>query len=193
MKHLVVYGHPNPKSFSHAILNTFVERLREKKHEVRVRDLYDLHFDPCLKGSELALLEKGQVPKDIQSEQEHVRWADIVTFIYPLWWTGLPAILKGYLDRVFSQGFAYIDSEKGPKGLLPGKKIFMMTPMGAPEKVYADMGIFKSMNQVIDESLTGFCGMTAVGHKYFGQVSAVSQEARAEMLEEVKRLADSLA
>ena len=98
MKHLIVYCHPNPESFNHAILTTLSKALREAGHELRVRDLYALGFDPVLTGSELASVQKGEIPDDVRAEQEHVSWAEVITFVFPLWWAGMPAMLKGYLE-----------------------------------------------------------------------------------------------
>ncbi|MEJ1715164.1 NAD(P)H-dependent oxidoreductase, partial [Escherichia coli] len=77
--------------------------LQKKGHEVEVRDLYEMQFQPTLGRSEMI----GGIGEDVVVEQEYLKWADVITFIYPIWWTGLPAIMKGYIDRVFSYGFAY--------------------------------------------------------------------------------------
>jgi NAD(P)H dehydrogenase (quinone) len=187
MKHLIIYSHPNPNSFCHAIQETYLNELKSRGCDIRVRDLYAIQFDPVLRGSDFEALEQGRTLRDVEIEQGHVRWADSLTFIYPLWWTALPAVLKGYVDRVFSLGFAYAYDENGPKGLLQGKKVYMMTTMGAPESIYEQIGMFKSMKQTIDEGIIEFCGMESLGHKYFGEVPKVSDEARHAMLEEVKQ------
>lgn len=122
MKHVIVYAHPNTESFNHAILETVKKELEEKGHEVRVRDLYELNFNPVLGASDFISFSQGNTPADIKEEQEHISWADSITFIYPVWWAGLPAILKGYVDRVFSHGFAYAYGENGIEKLLSGKK-----------------------------------------------------------------------
>lgn len=189
MKHLVIYSHPYSQSFNHAIMETYSRALKDAGHEVRVRDLYALNFDPVLKAEELAGFARGVIPKDIQTEQEHVRWSEIMTFICPIWWGGFTANLRGYLDRVFSLGFAY---DEMPKGLLTGKKVFLINTIGAPEKVYADAGIFKSMNVITDDVLFKFCGLQVIGHKYFGSVSTCSDSQRQVMLEQVKELASQI-
>lgn len=84
--------------------------------------LYELNFNPVLGASDFISFSKGNTPEDIKEEQEHISWADSITFIYPVWWAGLPAILKGYVDRVFSHGFAYAYGENGIEKLLSGKK-----------------------------------------------------------------------
>ncbi len=190
MKHLLVYAHPNPKGFSHAILETLVEALKPH-HDIRIRDLYAMHFDPVLRASDFEAFEKGTVPGDLQIEQDHVRWADVITFIYPLWWSGLPAILKGYVDRVFSIGFAYTYEETGPRGLLAGKKVFMITPMGATVDLYEKIGMISSMKLTIDQGFAEFCGLELLGHRYFGNVPSASDEERKTMLEEIKQTVET--
>jgi NAD(P)H dehydrogenase (quinone) len=107
MKHLIIYSHPNSKSFCHAILDNVEEVLAAKKHDIVVRDLYALGFDPVLKAGDLADFQSGKIPADIKAEQNYIAWSDIMTIIHPVWWTGLPAMMKGYIDRVFSYGFQY--------------------------------------------------------------------------------------
>jgi len=192
MKYCVVYSHPNPQSFNHAILETFVEELKASGQEVRIRDLYALNFDPILKGSELENFPKNIFPDDIKTEQDHIQWADILVFICPIWWGGLTANLRGYFDRVFSLNFAYAEGESGITGLLAEKKALFISTIGAPENVYRDMGMFKSMNQTIDEVIAGFCGMQLFEHKYFSSIGTSTLEERTKMLDEVKELAKRL-
>lgn len=124
MKYLIIYAHPNPKSFNHAILETISEELKKKKKEFKVRDLYKIGFNPALSTKDLSAIQNGAVPKDIEKEQEYIRKADTIVFIFPIWWSSMPAILKGYIDRVFSLKFAYDITEDGVFGLLKGKKVF---------------------------------------------------------------------
>jgi NAD(P)H dehydrogenase (quinone) len=189
MKHLIIYAHPNPASFNHAIKETLVRVLKGKGQEVRVRDLYALGFDPVLKASDFEALLAGKVPADILAEQEHVRWADQLTFLYPIWWNRMPAIACGYIDRVLSRGFAYDYTPTGPVGLIPGKKVFIINTLGAPFSVCEQAGLFKSMEHLIDKETFHFCGMKMVGHKYFGSVPMVTDAERKKMLEEVAALA----
>jgi NAD(P)H dehydrogenase (quinone) len=191
MKHLIVYSHPNIASFNHALKETLVRVLKEKGQDVRVRDLYALHFDPVLKADDFETFLAGKVPGDIAIEQDLVRWADQLTFLYPVWWGRMPSILGGYLDRVFSKGFAYDYTATGPVGLLPGKKVYAVSTMGAPLDFAVSSGGIKSMEQIIDNETFKFCGMEMVGHKYFGSVPTVTDEDRKKMLEEVAGIAAS--
>lgn len=190
MNHLIIYSHPNPASFNHAIKETLVRALKEKGRSVRVRDLYALRWDPVLRGDELQALQDSQkVSRDVAIEQEHVQWAGQITWVYPLWWGRMPALTCGYIDRVFSKGFAYDYDANGPKGLLAGKKGYAFSTMGAPISVYESSGMMKSMEQTVDQETFRFCGLEMLGHKYFGSVPTVSDEDRKKMLEEVAGIA----
>jgi len=189
MKHLIVYTHPNPESFNHAIKETLVRALKEKGQDVRVRDLYALRFDPVLKTDDFQGFLSGKVPGDIAIEQDHVRWADQITFLYPLWWNRMPSLAGGYIDRVFSKGFAYDYTATGPVGLLPGKKVYLFTTMGAPLAGLESAGLIKSMEQIIDRETFRFCAMEVIGHKYFGSVPTVTDGERKKMLEEAAGIA----
>lgn len=97
MNHLIIYAHPRKESFNHAILETAVEGLQQKGYNVIVRDLYAMEFQPVISSSEIL----GGIGEDVVQEQEYLKWADVITFIYPIWWTGLPAIMKGTLSVYF--------------------------------------------------------------------------------------------
>ncbi len=185
MKYLIIYSHPNPKSFNYAIQEVLRETLVKQGEEVRVRDLYALGFDPVLKAYDFELLEKGAVAEDVRREQEHVRWADVIIFVFPVWWNSLPAIARGYIDRVFSVGFAY--NEK-MQGLLPDKKVMVICTMNAPKEISEQSGALKAMNFTIGQSLADFCGMTLIDQKYFHSVALVSDDERKLMLQEARNM-----
>jgi NAD(P)H dehydrogenase (quinone) len=189
VNHLIIYSHPNPRSFNHAILETYEGALREAGHEVRVRDLYAEGFDPVLKGSELATMAEGRIPEAVQGEQAHVAWADVLTFIYPLWWAGPPAIAKGYLDRVFSAGFAYSFGPDGLQRMLTDKKVATIVTIGDTQENYREKGFFECMDRLMDEITFDFSGIQPIWHHYFGAVPLVSNEERGKMLDEVRALA----
>jgi len=186
MKYLVVYTHPNPASFNHAILETVAGELEKAGQEVVVRDLYAIGFDPLLSGRDFAAMQGGSVSEDIRREQEFVGAADVLVVIFPLWWAGMPAMLKGYIDRVFTDGFAYSIREEGIEGLLKGKKIHLITTTGAPREMYEEMGMFRSLSQTIDGGIFQFCGMELIEHTYFTAIPYISDADRKQMLEELK-------
>jgi NAD(P)H dehydrogenase (quinone) len=193
MKHLIVYCHPNPDSFNNAIVETFIASLKEQGNEVVVRDLYAMRFDPVLKASDFEALREGNTPADIKAEQEHVKWADAFTMVYPIWWTGLPALIKGYIDRVFSYGFAYEYENDGTiSKLLAGKKGLIINTHGTPAEIYSKTGMYDGLKITSDIGIYEFCGISPVGHIFFGSVPQIDDAARKKMLEEVRGKAVSL-
>jgi len=189
MNHLVVYSHPNPKSFNHAILDVLEQSLIEQGHDIQVRDLYALDFDPVLSAEDLEAAQRKEYADDILAEQKLVKWADVITMICPIWWGGLTSSLRGYIDRVFMSGFAYDFGPGGLEKLLTGKKLVLINTMGVPYDVYEQSGMLKSITQTLDECVADFTGIEVAAHKYFGNVVNCSREERLAMLEEVKELA----
>jgi NAD(P)H dehydrogenase (quinone) len=188
MKYLIVYAHPNHKSFNHAILETISGELKKGKKEYKVRDLYKIGFNPVLSMKDLSAFEDGSVPQDIKKEQNYISKTDTLIFIFPVWWSAMPAMLKGYIDRVFSLKFAYDITEEGAAGLLQGKKVFLVSTTGATKEEYEKMGAFKMMKMSMDMAIFQFSGMQVIGHKYFSSVPYVSQRDRKKMLKELKLL-----
>ncbi|MCM3186855.1 NAD(P)H-dependent oxidoreductase [Priestia megaterium] len=193
MKHLILYAHPNPSSFNNAILETTVKTLENKGHEVSVRDLYSLDFNPVLKGSDFEGFQSGHTPSDIEKEHEYISRADVITFINPIWWTGLPAILKGYVDRVFSYGFAYKYGEDGNViGLLKGKKGLIINTHGTPKEIYDANGMTDALKKTSDMGIFEFCGVEVADHLLFGSVPVVDDETRKDMLTQIEDKLNSL-
>lgn len=188
MNQLIVFAHPNQKSFCKGIVNTIETTSKESGYEIRVRDLYEIGFDPILKPDDFVALQSANIPNDIKTEQEHIKWADIITFVYPVWWSGFPAMLKGYVDRIFSYGFAYESVDGTPRGLLSGKKALLFCTTGSPNEVYAQNGMHNSMKQTTDIGIFNFSGIEVISHTFFGAVPNVSDETRKEYLKEVEKI-----
>jgi len=87
MKHLIIYAHPNQESLNGQFKQVIEKILVQQKQDLIVRDLYTLGFDPVLSLEDMTVQRKGIVNELIKKEQEYIKWADIVTFIYPIWWT----------------------------------------------------------------------------------------------------------
>lgn len=189
MRHLVIAAHPSTKSFNHAVVEAYRSELVGRKHRVECRDLYALNFNPVLSARDLTAVQHGKPAKDIQQEQAAIRRADVVTLISPLWWSGFPAMLKGYLDRVFCFGFAYTvkDGEYLPG--LAGKKGVIVTTSGASKKELKSDGTLRALETIYDEGLMPFCGIELVQHLYLGGIEPGMSEADGEkQLAKVRRL-----
>jgi putative NADPH-quinone reductase len=136
MKVLVVYCHPVEDSFCAAVRDTAVEAIRARGCEARVVDLYAEKFEPVMWPEERRAYN-AQAPKDpaLHPHIEHLRWADGLVFIYPTWWYGQPAMLKGWLDRVWAKDVAFtFHGTRQSIAPLMGhiEKIAVVTTCGAP-------------------------------------------------------------
>lgn len=186
MNYLLLYAHPNPESFNHAVLESAKAALSEKGHTVRTRDLYAQAFAPILSAADLAAFHGGRTPADIKAEQDEIAWADHLVVIYPLWWTGMPAILKGYIDRVLAYGFAYSAGAAGIVPLLKGKSVTLFTTQGTPSAIYEQMGNYDAFYKTVDRGIFEFCGFEIKAHRHFGAVPSTDDDTRKGYLAEVK-------
>lgn len=189
MNTLIVYAHPNPKSFNHAVLETVDEALRAQGHETRIRDLYALGFQPVLGEADLAPVEGGGAPPDVQREQQALSWADALVFIYPLWWFDRPAILKGWFDRVFTNGFAFRHTPSGYEGLLRPRKALVIVTTGGREVDFLRMGTRKQIVTPTTDGTLAFCGVTEITDKVLFGIPMAAPEQRQALLDEVRQLA----
>ncbi|MEJ0106800.1 MAG: NAD(P)H-dependent oxidoreductase [Bacteroidota bacterium] len=176
MKHLIIYAHPNPDSLNSHLKQSLAEHFRDNGHEVEIRDLYQLNFNPVLLLEDMNGQRKGQVADDVRQEQEFITWADCITFIHPIWWTGLPAILKGYIDRVFSYGFAYRYDQGVQKGLLTGKQAVIINTHGKSQIEYGAIGMDKALSLTSDKGIYSYCGLEIKQHFYFDKADRTTAE-----------------
>lgn len=173
MKVLLVFAHPEPGSLNGALRDVAVQELKDQGHEVRVSDLYadgwksevdradfpslarDARFKPAAASGEAFAV--NALTEDVIAEQEKLLWADALILQFPLWWFTMPAILKGWVDRVYAYGFAYgvgehSDARWGDRygeGTLAGKRAMLIVTTGGWEEHYSARGI----NGPIDDLL----------------------------------------
>ncbi|WP_028950404.1 NAD(P)H-dependent oxidoreductase [Sulfurihydrogenibium subterraneum] len=185
MDYLIIYAHPNPKSFNSAIKSTIEETLKNAGKSFETVDLYQINFDPVLKPQGFEAIMQSKVLDDVKHQQTLVKNADTLVVIHPIWWYSMPAILKGYIDRVFSYGFAYAEENGEIKPLLTDKKVIIFNTMGEDENTAVSTGMSECLKKTIGGIFT-FCGMKVIQHKIFYAVPYVSDEERKKMLEEVK-------
>lgn len=185
MKLLIVFSHPKEQSLNSAILHRVKQGAQEGQHDVRVRDLYALNFNPVLSQDELDHSD-GKVAEDVKYEQEQILWADVLIFIYPIWWYDRPAILKGWIDRVFTFGFAYGPSPQGIVGLLAPKKALVFQTAGSDEVKFSALGGPNAVGASMKEGTLKYCGIQDVQmHTYYSTFTKTSEEI-AELLQKVK-------
>ena len=173
MNILIVYAHPEPQSLNGSLKDFAITHLRTAGHNVQVSDLYamqwkaqldardniapsaDIPFHPSLDSQRA--FKNGTQSADIVAEQEKLRWADTVIFQFPLWWFSMPAIMKGWVDRVYAYGFAYgvgehSDTHWGDRygeGAMKGKRAMLMVSTGGWESHYSPRGINGAIDDVL--------------------------------------------
>ena len=188
MKTLIIVAHPNPASLNkNGILKTVVEELTAKNHEIVVRDLYEMNFNPILSGADFAEFQSGKIPSDIKTEQDHISWATNIVLIYPVWWIGRPAIMQGYFDRILAFNFAFTVDQNGARGLLKNEKGLIINTAGTSEFVYDAWTDSKQLiSRPIAEGVLGYCGIQNVKQLTLFGIAGSSAEQREKMLNDVK-------
>lgn len=184
MNVLIIYAHPNSGSFNHAVLEKVKQGLRQGDHTYKVIDLYQERFDPVLVFNDI--FKRRDLKKDPETEhyRELVKQADHYIFIYPVWWYGMPAILKGFFDRVFVSGFAYTYDGVIPKGLLAGKSAWLIYTIDSPS-FYVRL-IRRDMEwRVAKKAILHFCGIRPVKRMMFAGVKTSTQKRRERWLNNI--------
>ena len=171
MQHLVIICHPKKQSFTQTAARAYCQELQSLGQEVIVRDLYRAHFDPLLGERELIGTKKPFAPSAVRREQQHLIDAGAIAFFYPLWWAYMPAMLKGYIDRVFSAGVAY--DLKGDEMIprLSGRRALIFTSSGADMAYLRRSKQWRSMRVLEEDHILSLCGIELVEHIHFPSVT----------------------
>ena len=187
MKHAVVFAHPNPNGFTGTMAEAYVRAARTRGHEVIVRDLYGMGFDPCLKLEEIPCTEPPRPGADVVAERKVLGDVDVYALFYPFWFNSPPAMLKGYVERVFGMGFGYAHGPGGMEPLMEGKKLISMTSSGAPLAWVRDTGAWRAVRKIFDEHLAEVCGFEVLDHVHFGEITpGIRKDAVESCAEEVE-------
>lgn len=189
MNVLIVYAHPNPRSFNWAILETLDAALRQSGHATRIHDLYRMQFRPTLESEDLLRNWRGDLPVEIRREQDALLWAKGLAFIYPIWWFGPPAILKGWIDRVFTRKFAFDFGPQGMTGLLTHQKALIINTLGGDAATYQRQRWDELLARPMAEGVLAACGVAEVIHHAFYEVTIRSHDERQALLDQVRELA----
>ncbi|WP_350288884.1 NAD(P)H-dependent oxidoreductase [uncultured Croceitalea sp.] len=204
MKVLIIHAHENPDSFCSAMTKTIKRVLEEKGNTVTISDLYAKEFNAAggkkdftklsdveyykYASEQLSAHNSNSFIPNLKVEMNALLEADVLVFNFPLWWFGMPAILKGWVDRVFAYGFAY-GGEYGffNTGRFKGKKAFLSITTGSPEEMYTESGAHgRTIDDILKNIHQGILGLvgfevlpTFVGYG----VSRISNKERKKILE----------
>ena len=160
---LIIYAHPNKKGHCGYILQQVKKDLDARKIDYTVLDLYKMKYNPVLQPEEHYTSGNKKVTEDTSKIQKMLKSNDKFIFIYPTWWNGTPAILRGFFDRVLVNGFAFRYVNSMPRGLLQGKKASVITTTGGPVIIEKTLLGNRSL-KVIVKDILGFCGISAKGY-----------------------------
>lgn len=165
MNSLIVYANPEPESFSAALKNTAQKTLKDLGHSVVVSDLYAQQFNPVAgrhdfttvadvgrfhyQQEQLKASQEDGFTAELKREQQHVTAADLFVFIYPLWWGGMPAILKGWFERVFAYGFAYADGKRFESGFFNGRSGVIALSTGGTVDRFSTNGVYGPIDNLL--------------------------------------------
>lgn len=181
MKHLVVVAHPAEDSLTMGLTRAYTAELEKLGHSQRTYDLYRMGFNPVLAAHELVPASADHpISADVVQAQDDIRAADALTVVYPLWWLSMPAIMKGYIDRVFARGFAYEAHNGVVRGLLSGKKSVLITISGAPLSLLIKSGRWNAVQDLQDTHILRSTGFDLLEHLHFDEVAPHLSRAIAE-------------
>lgn len=211
MNVLIVHAHPEPQSFCTAMMQGMQHRFEAQGHAVTVSDLYAKQFNPVASAADFtersnpdylvyALEQRhaqknNALPDDIAEELALLQKCDLLILNFPLYWFSLPAILKGWIDRVFLSGVVYGGRNFYDRGLMKGKQAWLTFTLGGREHMFGDDAVHGDLNTMLRPVLRGslgYAGFDVLEPFAAYHVPYISQEARVEMLEQLDTAVDTL-
>ncbi|WP_045458125.1 NAD(P)H-dependent oxidoreductase [Caballeronia cordobensis] len=202
MNALIVHAHPEAASFTTAMRDAAADVLTEAGHDVRVSDLYEMKFNPVASPNDFlgranddylvyALEQRhadanGLLAPDIKAELDKVVWADLIIFNFPIYWFSMPAIMKGWLDRVFVSGRCYGGMRFYDRGGLKGKKALVSLTLGGQPHMFDADGVHGPLPDLLKHLLRGTLGYLGfdVLPPFVGwHVPYISQQERTALLD----------
>lgn len=190
---VVIFCHPdNKNSFNAKILQKVLKTLETSNVKYTVRDLYKMDFDPVLTLKERDMILEKKTPPDVQKEQKLIKEADIVIFIYPVWWNSAPAMLKGYMDRVFALGLAFEFIEHGGWSSIKSKEAYIFNTMATSKKAFEESQSDKAFAHLYDDMIFSTAGFKVVNHKYFFSIPADNEKTEERYLKEVEEIINNI-
>jgi NAD(P)H dehydrogenase (quinone) len=213
MRVFIVHAHPEPKSFNGAMTSEAIAALQAAGHEVVVSDLWAMGFDPVSgrrnfltvkdaayfrqQAEEAHAAEHDGFAPDIQAEMDKLFWCDVLVLQFPLWWFGLPAILKGWVDRVFAAGGRIYGGGKWyDRGVFAGKRAMCSVTVGGPPAMYSEHGLNGRISAIlfpINHGMLYFTGFAVIEPFLVHAPARLGAEERAAQLALYRRRVLALA
>ncbi len=180
---LIINGHPNPASFNFGLVEAYKKGALQSDAKVETITIADLNFNPNLK---FGYQKRTELEPDLLESWEKIKRADHLVWIHPVWWGGLPAITKGFIDRLFLPGMAFKDRENSVwwDKLLKGKTAHIITTLDQPGWYYRLFFGRPSVNQLRKSTLE-YCGVKPVKVSYIGVVKTSDNNQKEKWLAKV--------
>ena len=185
-KILVILGQPQRHSYGGALMQAYSEGARAAGAEVKELYLGDLKFDPLATTS---LAHLAELEPDLSQAQEAIKWAEHLVFVYPIWWGTIPALLKGFIERVFLPGFAVNFRKNSPlwDKLLTGRSARLIVTLNTPSWIYR--WVFgRPGHNTMKKTILQFCGIKPVRITEVGPMKNSTESKRKKWLEQVRAL-----
>lgn len=184
---LILLGHPASDSFCAALARQYQASAQEAGHEVRLITLGDLSFDPILRQGHR---QPQPLEPDLLAAQHAITWANRLVLVFPIWWGGVPALLKGFLDRILLPGFAfrYKSGSPFPEKLLAGRHAHLLVTMDTPPWYYRWVYAMPGLHQMRRTTLA-FCGIRPEKTLTFGPLLSSTPQRRQAWLAQTRALA----
>ncbi len=187
MRIVIINGHPDKESFCHALQQRYKQGSLNKGNEIKEITLSDMTFNPILM---YGYRKRTELEPDLLDAWDKLQWADHIVWIYPTWWASPPALLKGFIERIFLPGFTfeYQDKSPFPKKLMLGKTSEIISTMDSPVWYYkwivGDVG-----GKLIRKNIGAFCGIKNIRTTYLAVIKTSTTEQRNKWLHKIELLA----
>ncbi|QVM93760.1 NAD(P)H-dependent oxidoreductase [Pseudomonas entomophila] len=206
MNVLIVHAHNEPQSFNSAMARLAVEVLEGQGHTVQVSDLHAMGFNPVASAEDFQqranddylvyaleqrhAVNNGTLAADIVAELDKIRWADLIILNFPIYWFSMPAILKGWIDRVFVSGYCYGGTRIYDRGGLKGKRAMLSFSLGGQAHMFgpdAVHGELDTLLRPIQRGVLGYVGLSVLPPFVAFHVPYISEEARLQYLAQYRQ------
>jgi len=205
MNIFIVHAHPEPQSFTSSMLKTAIEEFTRAGHEVEISDLYAMNWNPVASAADFGSRKKedylvyaleqrysyeaGSIAPDIAAEIEKIKKADLIILNFPLYWFSVPAILKGWIDRVLISGFCYGGLRFYDNGGLKGKKAMLSFTLGGREHMFGPDAIHGELDVMLRPLLRGslaYVGLEVLPFFAGYHIPYLKPEAREQIMQDFR-------
>lgn len=188
-KILVINGHPDKDSFNAVLAQSYIKSAMAAGSEVRYIAIGELDFNPNL---QFGYRQRMELEPDLEKALEDIRWSEHQVWIHPLWWLGMPAIMKGFFDRAFLPGITFKSDKQGNKdGLLEGRTGRIITTAGdlsldTYEEIYATSGLVQLKKGILE-----YCGISSIQDSFIGPLEELDESDRRKWIVRIEDFATS--